>query len=560
MRVHGDAKAVALTLLLWFVTSFAIAQQPSPQSAPNMPVFKSKAELVLVPVSVRDKSGRHIAGLKQDAFAVKQDGHEQKVAVFEEITTGAKLASHPQLPPGVFTNAIADSQQRRLVIIALDTINTGFMDQAYARQNLIKFLSEQVQPDTLLCLVSINRGGIKLIHDFSTDPRMLVAALHKVKGTAAMADSEMPGDDPALDALQNDPLFQTEVNALNAFVNGQTDMQRNDWRMRVLVTLDALNEMAQAFAGIPGRKSLLWATGGFPFMFTDPNEAQNGPQFKEILPQYERTWQLLNSANMAVYPVDVRGLVNYTIASPSIRLSARNSRTFVQTAADQHYQVISGMETVAEMTGGRAFYNTNDLARSFRRATEDSESYYLLGYYRDSNDTKPGWRKLKVEVKAEHAEVRARSGFYVAKAAKKPEDTRKSDMQLAMVSPMEYTAVPMLLRWMPAADSPKVPGKKKVPFAVILPASAMEIDGDDSNHMMIEVFGLITDHEGKQIADIGQTINAHLNAESLKQVTTSGITYKNAFDIAPGDYTARLVVRDSISGKMGTVITPLKVQ
>lgn len=163
-------------------------------------------------------------------------------------------------------------------------------------------------------------------------------------------------------------------------------------------------------------------------------------------------------------------------------------------------------------------------------------------------------------MKAEHAEVRARSGFYVAKAAKKPEDTRKSDMQLAMVSPMEYTAVPMLLRWMPAADSPKVPGKKKVPFAVILPASAMEIDGDDSNHMMIEVFGLITDHEGKQIADIGQTINAHLNAESLKQVTTSGITYKNAFDIAPGDYTARLIVRDAISGKMGTVITPLKVQ
>jgi VWFA-related protein len=540
---------------------------------------------VLVPVSVKDKSGKHVAGLKQDVFNLRQDGREQKISVFEELSTNMKPAERPKLPAGVFTNTMADAQQRRLVIIALDTINTAFSDQHYAREHLIKYLSDSVEPDALLCLVTVSRGGIKLVHDFTTDPKLLVAALHKVKGMPGMNEA-VSANDPTLDMMQNDPMFQSEVAALNAFVNANTEMQRNDWRMQVLATLDAMNQLSQAFAGVPGKKALLWATGSFPFMFTDPNEAQNGPQFQEILPEYERTWQLLNNANIAVYPVDVRGLVNATLPPASTHLSTRNLHNFPQTASNQHYQSIAAMQTVADMTGGRAFFNSNDLERGFRRAAEDAESYYLLGYYRDPNDAKPGWRKLRVDVHApEHVEVRARSGFYVAKAAKHPDDVRKTDMRLAMVSPLEYTGIPLLLEWtdLPSTqnaagkdakgsadaktrqDEPEVKpdknaAKKKVHFALVLPASGVEIDGDDANHMNFEVLGIVTDHEGKPITDIGQTVSAHLKPDTLKQVTTSGITYRNAFELPPGDYTARLIVRDAISGRIGTVITPLKVQ
>ena len=559
MRVRSDAKAV-LTALTVLVLAPLLAAQQKP--SPNTPVFKSKTELVLVPVSVHDKSGKHVAGLKQDAFGVRQDGKEQKIAVFEEIATGIKPATRPQLPPGVFTNTIADAQQRRLIIIALDTINTAFTDQAYAREHLIKYLSEQVQPDALLCLVTIHRGGIKVIHDFTTDPKLLIAALHKVRGRSGMVESETSGVDPALDALQNDPMFQGEVNAIQAFIQGQTEAQRNDWRMRVLVTLDAFNELAQAFAGVPGRKSLLWATGSFPLNFTDPNEAQNGPQFREILPQYERTWQLLNSANVAVYPVDVRGLVNSTLPAANMKVTGRQLRNgaFTQTASQQQWETIASLQTVADMTGGRAFFNTNDLAKSFSRATEDSESYYLLGYYRDSVDTKPGWRKLKVDVKAnEHVEVRSRSGFYVAKAAKTPEDTHKTDIQLALASPLAFTGIPMLLHWANQKESDKG-AKKKVPFELILPANGVEIDGEDNNHVKIEFLGVVTDPEGRQVANFGQTMEAHLKPQGLEQMTKSGITYTNSFDLPPGDYNARVLVRDAMSGRIGTVIAPLKVQ
>src|SRR3954451_6874934 len=231
-------------------TSPASTTAGKPASSPPMPVFKSKTELVLVPVSVKDKSGKHVAGLKQDAFALRQDGRDEKVSVFEEINTGAKPAPHPKLPPGVFTNTIADSSQRRLIIIALDTINTAFADQHYAREHLIKYLSEQVQPDALLCLVTFGRGGVKLVHDFSTDPRLLVAALRKVKGISGLNENTTT-DDAGLDALQNGPMFQNEVAMINAFANAQTEIQRNDWRVQVLATLDALNQLSQAFAGVP---------------------------------------------------------------------------------------------------------------------------------------------------------------------------------------------------------------------------------------------------------------------------------------------------------------------
>jgi VWFA-related protein len=563
MRAGVDAKAAAFVTVLCLAVMCA-AEDKQSDYAPKTPVFHSKTELVLVPVVVKGKGGRHLGGLKQDAFAVRQDGKEQKIAVFEEISTGVQPAKRPKLPPDMVSNTFADAQDRRVIIIALDTINTAFLDQTRAREELVKFLSEQLDADTLVSLVTINRGGVTVIHDFTTDPRILMAALRKVRGGISMAEGQSVLPDPLEEDLRADPNFNSEVSGLGAFMHSQSQAQRLDWRLRTLSTLDAFTTLAQEFAGVPGRKALLWATGSFPFTFVDPNEAQNGTSFADFLPEYEHAWQLLNTANIAVYPVDVRGLVNPSFISPSTRRVSQNT---TQTAGRQHMETISAMDAVAQMTGGRAFYNTNDLAKSFRLATQDSEAYYLLGYYRDSADAKPGWRKLKVEVHAEHAQVRARSGFYVAKAAKNPEDTRKADMRSALVSPVEFTGVPMMLHWTDRSSAPRAStpnastaAKRKVPFELILPVSAVEIDRDDTNHMTLEVFGIVRDITGKEVDNIGETVQAHLKPENLKKVAESGVTYRSVFELAPGDYTARLIVRDGISGRIGSIITPLKVQ
>src|SRR5271166_5852628 len=152
--------------------------------------FTARSELVLIPTLVTDKSGNHITGLKKEDFTVLENGAEQKVATFEEITSDAHRYSRPR-NPNEFSNSVAGpASNRRITLMVLDLLNTRFMDQAYARQDLLKYLTQSVDQREPTALYTLTRSGIHVIHDFTTDPRVLVAALHKVKGdTFQMVDS-----------------------------------------------------------------------------------------------------------------------------------------------------------------------------------------------------------------------------------------------------------------------------------------------------------------------------------------------------------------------------------
>ena len=106
--------------------------------------FTARAELVLVPTLVTDKSGNHITGLKKEDFTVLENGAEQKIATFEEITSDPHRYSRPK-SPNEFSNSIAGpASNRRITIMVLDLLNTRFTDQAYARQDLLKYLTQSV--------------------------------------------------------------------------------------------------------------------------------------------------------------------------------------------------------------------------------------------------------------------------------------------------------------------------------------------------------------------------------------------------------------------------------
>ena len=155
--------------------------------------------------------------------------------------------------------------------------------------------------------------------------------------------------------------------------------------------------------------------------------------------------QALNDAQIAVYPVDVRGLVNY---SPNAQ--AENTGAF--TGPQQTRQLInrqwlndsqiSTLKDFADMTGGTAFFNSNDVAGGFRQAVDDASSYYLLGYYLDTQNNKAGWRKLKVTVDKKDVQARTRSGFLVTNTTMNPEASHQSDEKLAFSSPFDSTAIP----------------------------------------------------------------------------------------------------------------------
>ncbi len=546
--------------------------------------FTARAELVLIPTLVTDKSGNHIGGLKKEDFTVLENGDEQKIATFEEITSDPQRMARPRNPNEFSNSLTGGSSNRRVTLIVLDFINTKFADQANARQDLLKYLTESVDQHEPTALYTLTRTGIHVIHDFTTDPRILVAALHKVKGDPVeMVDSDedvaaatasgstgAPSGAGASDGGKSKGgggRVASEAQNLEGMLkDAELNFQSFEQRIAISYTLDGMQQVAQTLAGFPGRKSLIWASGGFPFSVSDTMQLAPAGRdtLSDVLPLYEHTWQLLNDAQIALYPVDVKGLQNNIImpsisSSPS-NASLRNPGKAYTRATLRQMDRQSSFQTFASMTGGRAYYNSNDLVKGFRDAVSDSAQYYMLGYYLDRTKTKSGWRKLAVKVKRDHTEVRTRSGFFVTNATVDPANSRSSDILSALQSPLDFTSLTLVAKW-DKIEPGKEAGKKHVNYEIRLAPDAALIDDADNNHVVVDFAAQAKTPEGKPVdRPVGQKIDGHLPAEKLAGIRQEGLAYHGALDLAPGEYTVRFVVRDGLSGRIGSVAGPLKVE
>lgn len=553
-RVVRALSVFALALTLQSGAAIAQTKNSSNPQESSAPVFKSHSQLVLVPVVVKDHNGTHVSGLTKDDFAVKEDGTARRLAFCEEVKTTAARVQHQQKSDKTsFSNFQGEQPARRIVILTLDAINTPFAAQVNARKELIKYLSDAVDPDALVSLIMVRRGGVKVIHDFTTNPAVLISALKKVRGVTA--------DVETIEQItpEDDPVFQTEVNDLTAFEQGEAENIADQQRMAILSTLDALQQIAHSYSGVPGRKALIWVTAGFPFSINGSDAMIGGATTNtssqdDLQMEYEHMWALLNDANIAVYPVDVRGLENPTVMDASI--GKMPPRAYVTRQMLQHQDSLDTFRSFADMTGGKAFYNTNDLAKGFREAAQDSASYYMLGYYLDRS-AKPGWHKLKVDVHHAGATTRARNGFFVEDNA--DPQLRKNDLAEALSSPLDFTGLPLTVRWnsrIRVGNSPKT----KLDFEVMLPANALEIDDSDGNHLSFDVMAVAKLPDGTGAGETAQTITSHLKPETAEKIRKNGMNYRGSLELPKGSYTVRFVVRDNLSHHVGSVAAPIDVE
>ena len=528
--------------------------------------FRTETILVQVPVVVTDKNGNHIHGLSKDNFRVLENGREQTISNFEEIVASTAKIAPPVVAPGEFSNlTLSEKQPRAVTVIALDTINTPFLDQTYGRRELVKYLAKNLDTNQVLALMIITSHGIKIVQGLTGDPAHLLEVLKKVTG-------EIPGNqgidlDVQADAATGDipevPSASPGADptaAMDAFVErGDAIYAQFQQQNAIESTLDAFRAIAWSLSGVPGRKALIWATGGFPFVISSPDVVPGG----YLAALYERTMQALTDSQISVYPVDVRGLVNSTGLADSSKSRAPTVRQMTNRMWLQQ-STIDSLTEFADMTGGKAFYNSNDLAGSFKRAADDGSSYYLLGYYLDTKNNHAGWRQLKVKVDKKDTEVRARKGFFVTNATIRAELTRNSDMSYALSSPIEGTGLPVTLKWLGVStDGNKNDGdKKKTQLLVRLPPNSLSVVGQDQNQLNFE-FALAAyankSKDGKPAFTQGKTMNPTLTPQRLATLRTDDIGFTDAIELAPGQYSVRVVIRDNATGKIGSVTAPLTV-
>src|SRR5882762_7312127 len=201
---------VLLTMALLLAQS-AAPGAPAQTSAPSddsklstTTRIVSRTNLVLIPTVVTDKNGVHITGLTKDDFYVHENGAAQKISVFDEITTHPGVIRRVDPNDTGFTNAVTpETRTQRLTMIVLDTLNTRFEDQVRARREILKFVEETLQPDEPVSLMTIGSGGLNVLNDFTTDPKVLAAAVKKVRGHLSTAEKSEGERADLEEVLQN---------------------------------------------------------------------------------------------------------------------------------------------------------------------------------------------------------------------------------------------------------------------------------------------------------------------------------------------------------------------
>ena len=529
--------------------------------------FRSSAILVQVPVVVVDQNGVPVRSLSKDDFELFEAKKSQKITVFQELgSSHSRFASLPTTP-NTFTNELSGIEKPSgVVVFLIDTVNTPFLDQFYGRSELIRYLAGNVDSNQGVALALMDSQGLKMLHDVTQDPAELIQILKKLAGELpALQNVDAVSASPAAMRVGNETLAGNAglySDLRNFVIKGDVNIAHLQQDRASEATMRGLLSISWALAGIPGRKSLVWLTGGFPF-YIDSDGAVPGGEMSTL---YERALKATNDAQISIYPVDVRGLkVTGLDSSQSARhvgsaaIAGRNTRNWTQVTT------FDTLREIAEMTGGRAFYNTNDLTSCFQRASADAAHYYLLGYYLDATNRNPGWRKLKVKVKRNDVEVRARAGYFVTNATINPDLTRNLDMKVAINSPFNSTGVPLTVQVNGSsakADATNAgsPDKRNVDFWVQIAGEGIAVEPGAINRLDMELIAVAFAPNSTEPADsVSQNFTMSIPTDQLPQMRQQGVGYHNKLALSPGQYTVRFVVRDNVSGQVGSVSAPVIV-
>ena len=487
----------------------------APAIAFQTPTFRSSARLVQVNVIVRDKNGP-VSNLTKDDFGLTDRGMPRMISIFS-VATAKPTANAAPLPPNTFSNRPQDprSSPGNVTIVLLDALNTlsygawfhddagptHFEDQAlaYGKNQLMKFVKD-LDPKDRVAIYALGRS-LRVLCDFTNDPSQLQKVLAEYRDSSVtLAEVAEPPPSHTSSAELNaaiDPSNQK----MAALANGG----------RAGLTMAALLAIANHAADIPGRKNLVWLTASLP---------STGPAIA----------RLLSRANIAIYPVDARGLV---------------------ASFNPHFRPI-GIETMQELadeTGGRAFYNNNDVSGAIRKAVDDSDVSYTLGFYLDSGSLDGKFHELKIRVDRPGVDIRYPSGYFAvtdeATAAQ-----RQRRIHSALASPLESSAIHILARIDRSDRALEVSGSIDLRDLQLAETGGLRKGA-------VEIFLIQQGALGNVLDQTHSRFNLILNGEQYAAYLKSGVFFRQDIELKEGAATLRILLGDSASATVGSLIIPV---
>ena len=587
LRFGGSILVAALLVLL--TPTLVGQEQPTAANSPQAPaqaaqpgnappssqqpaaVVRVTTRLVLVDVVALDKKGSPLTDLKAEDFSLQEEGSDQKIRVFsfQQPSATENTPAPVKLPASMVTNLPTYKADRALSVILLDALNTDVVSQKYMRQEMVKLLEKLPagQPVAVYALGT----KLRLLQDFTTDPSLLKQA---IAASRKHSTTILEDQGPFLDAASTSTLMQTGmqgmVNQIQLFQQESSAVQID---ARVEMTLAALNSLARTLAGYPGRKNLLWMSAAFPLQIL-PTEAAMRMNFarqqvsqRDYIELVQRTSNALSNARVAVYPVDTTTLVNHAVYSSFSNTDSNGNylgRTAQGIGGSMHDELNntsdtllashSSMNSMAAETGGKAFYNTNDIDAAVREGLADGSTYYTLGYYPENKNWDGKFRRILVKVNRPGIKVRFREGYFASdpKGYSKT-DSKRQAMDLGQALSMDYPiSTALLFRAQVIPPSEKTQNKVLIYYGVDAHAMGFELRDDGLQHASIDCAAQPVTAKGNPLPPQGQPFSAGLKPEDYQTVMQKCFPCNLTLDLAPGDYTLRLAVRDNATGLIGT--------
>jgi VWFA-related protein len=500
-------------------------------------VLKENAELVLTNVVARDaKTGQFVHDLKQSDFTVYENGKAQQISTFdyqsvemakplnEATVSGLALGAGGNGTKAVVVAKPEDLRNHRLIVMFFDLTSMQPEDLDRCVEAAQAFLRTKMQAADLVALVSLG-DTLSVDQDFTADKDALIREVGVYNGTEGQgfAQGANSNSNQVEDTTGYTP-DESEYNDIN------TDRE-----------LFALRAVSKSLEKISEKKSLLYFSGGI-----SRDGIENEASLRAAINSAVR-------ANLSIYSVDTRGLQAISPLGDASTGSLRGSGAYNGGALlnnmNSNFATQEVMATLSSDTGGKAFFDSNDFAPAFAQVQRDTSEYYAIGFH-SANPARDGkYRKLTIKVNRPGIKLEYRPGYYAPADFKHSgREDRERELEDQLTSDLPATDVAVYLDAMYFRLDEN---RFYVPVSLIVPGSQIPfVKGGDKDKATLDIIGEVVDEVKRQIGSARQTVK--LNLDPSLQARQRNIEYTTSFNLPPGKYHLKFVVRENQTGRMGS--------
>ncbi len=546
------------------------------QEQAQQPAFKLQIErnLVVVRAVVRDSKGNVVRGLHQDDFQIFDNGKPQAIAHFAVEGVESKRETPKPATPAPPSEAAATSEpaetaapSRRYLGLLFDDVHGRFEDLEHTREAADRYLSSALQPDDRVGLFTFSGQGVV---DFTDDLKKIHEALFRLRPRpiVAKSDNQCPeifeyqsyqivheNDPYAIDIATQEVLVCRYYSDQRFLSQARQDAQSEAVRVLSFSETEAeaglrsLGELVRRLGYFPGQRNVVLISPGFLTPTTKPH-------LDEIIERALRSNVIINTydAKGLDAPIPLGDATQGPMILPR-RADLVGKKVQIELASINKAAEV--LRDTAYDTGGVFFHSSNDFDGGFRQVGSLPEVYYVLGFSPKNMKYDGRFHSIKVSLVPPHLTLQARRGYYAPRTAPDEEARAEEDLQQAVYSQDQVSELPveMHTQFFKANEQEAKLNVLTHLDLRFLPFKKREGRSLDNLVVVTALF----DRDGKYLTASKKTLEFRLRDGTLEHYARSGVTMKTSFDVKPGTYLVRQVVRDADGGQLSGLSRTIEI-